>query len=289
MLAPDYVQGQPWRRAALYRARTRSSQLQGDEYGLAAPRYAFGNGSAVVVGFVHPQNLLPGWAGGETAAGYARILDVFATRYRAREGLAPPTISVERWVDHQLEHMSPGQRSFERIGQFRSLEKRAVANGGAITPFQSKRARVRFTNESDAIQYGTVGGFPPSEEFGVQAFEPRRGRGPASGWHSGALPGCRRLPSSSSSSSAPHTSFPAICSSGFSHVLHCVFGFISQNHFSGRAVSSYSGRRAAGASSRTGRIAPSCTSRALRRPSRPRPPPHPPPRPPPHPPLPPPQ
>ena len=135
MLAPDYVQGQPWRRAALYRARTRSSQLQGDEYGLAAPRYAFGNGSAVVVGFVHPQNLLPGWAGGETAAGYARILDVFATRYRAREGLAPPTISVERWVDHQLEHMSPGQRSFERIGQFRSLEKRAVANGGAITPF----------------------------------------------------------------------------------------------------------------------------------------------------------
>ena len=135
MLAPDYVQGQPWRRAALYRARTRSSQLQGDEYGLAAPRYAFGNGSAVVVGFVHPQNLLPGWAGGETAACYARILDVFAMRYRAREGLPPPTISVERWVDHQLAMMSPGQRSFERIGQLRTLEKRAVANGGTIKPF----------------------------------------------------------------------------------------------------------------------------------------------------------
>ena len=44
------------------------SQLLGDRYGLCSPRYAFTNGSAVVVGFVHPQNLLPGWAGGETAA-----------------------------------------------------------------------------------------------------------------------------------------------------------------------------------------------------------------------------
>ena len=62
------------------------SQLLGDRYGLSAPRYAFTNGSAVVVGFVHPQNLLPGWAGGETAACYALILDEFAMRYRAREG-----------------------------------------------------------------------------------------------------------------------------------------------------------------------------------------------------------
>ena len=111
------------------------SQLLGDRYGLCAPRYAFTNGSAVVVGFVHPQNLLPGWAGGETAACYARILDEFAMRYRAREGLPPPTVSVERWVDHELAEMSPGQLRFERIGQLRTLEKRAVANGGTIKPF----------------------------------------------------------------------------------------------------------------------------------------------------------
>ena len=111
------------------------SQLLGDRYGLSAPRYAFTNGSAVVVGFVHPQNLLPGWAGGETAACYARILDEFAMRYRAREGLPPPTVSVERWVDHNLAMMSPGQLRFERIGQLRTLEKRAVANGGTIKPF----------------------------------------------------------------------------------------------------------------------------------------------------------
>jgi len=54
--------------------------LLGDQYGLSAPRYAFTNGSAVVVGFVHPQNLLASWSGGRTAAGYAGIVDTYARR-----------------------------------------------------------------------------------------------------------------------------------------------------------------------------------------------------------------
>ena len=111
------------------------SQLLGDQYGLSAPRYAFTNGSAVVVGFVHPQNLLASWSGGRTAAAYAGIVDTYARRHRAREGWAPPTTSVEVWVATHVAQMSPGQRDFERLGQMRSDEKYAVRNGGAITPF----------------------------------------------------------------------------------------------------------------------------------------------------------
>ena len=71
---------------------------------------------------------------------------------------------LAEWKERLLKNLGDdgvlGRRM--RFGQtLDMLEKRAVANGGAITPFQSKRARVRFTNESDAIQYGTVGGFPP--------------------------------------------------------------------------------------------------------------------------------
>ena len=54
---------------------------------------------------------------------------------RAREGLAPPTTSVEVWVATQVEQMSPRERDFERLAQARSNEKDAVKNGGAITPF----------------------------------------------------------------------------------------------------------------------------------------------------------
>ena len=109
--------------------------LLGDQYGLSAPRYAFTNGSAVVVGFVHPQNLLASWSGGRTAAAYAGIVDTYARRHCAREGRAPPTTAVEVWVATHVAQMSPGQRDFERLAQMRSDEKHSVRNGGAITPF----------------------------------------------------------------------------------------------------------------------------------------------------------
>ena len=90
---------------------------------------------------MHPQNLLPAWAGELSSLERARLWDRFSLSWRERERLeresqnqpATPAArapSLEMWVKRHAAGLSPGQRPFERAGQLRGAE---IARGHHYT------------------------------------------------------------------------------------------------------------------------------------------------------------
>ena len=131
----------------------------------------------VFVCFVHPQNLLPSWAGVTTAGMQAALFDSYAARRNMRQPhsnrpVAP--LSLSRWVASQAEGLTEGEKPFERAAQMR----RAEIDAGEIVPFASLPTFVRTLLEAAGMG-GELWDLDPSEwphESPLNAFLSLKGQ-----------------------------------------------------------------------------------------------------------------